>query len=114
MVALQQDKSARINLAKNSLYLGNIHSELGHYQEAEKLLQEAMLFFDNHCSECQNDYKAWALVCNGVNYTRMGQFKKAETLLLRSLELHKKLYGPEHILTLLVLTALEKNKHSPS
>lgn len=114
MVALQQDKSVRINLAKNSLYLGNIHSELGHYQEAEKLLQEAMLFFDNHCSECQNDYKAWALVCNGVNYTRMGQFKKAETLLLKSLELHKKLYGPEHILTLLVLTALEKNKHSPS
>lgn len=94
--------------------MGNIHSELGHYQEAEKLLQEAMLFFDNHCSECQNDYKAWALVCNGVNYTRMGQFKKAETLLLRSLELHKKFYGPEHILTLLVLTALEKNKHSPS
>ncbi len=114
MVALQQDKSARINLAKNSLYLGNIHSELGHFQDAEKLLQEAMLFFDNQCGECHNNYKAWALVCNGVNYTRMGQFKKAEKLLLRSLEMHKKIFGSQHVLTLLVLTKLEENKRSPN
>ena len=36
MVALQYDKSPRINLTKNSLYLENIYSELGSFQEAEK------------------------------------------------------------------------------
>ena len=37
MVALEYDKSPRINLAKNSLYLGEIYKELGSFQEAEKL-----------------------------------------------------------------------------
>ncbi|MBA2628679.1 MAG: hypothetical protein H0U78_01405 [Rickettsiaceae bacterium] len=37
MVALQYDKSPRINLVKNSLYLGEIYNELGSFQEAEKL-----------------------------------------------------------------------------
>lgn len=46
MVALQYDNSPRINLAKNSLYLGKIYSELGSFQEAEQLLQEATEFFD--------------------------------------------------------------------
>jgi hypothetical protein len=37
MVALEYDKSPRINLAKNSLYLGEIYKKLGSFQEAEKL-----------------------------------------------------------------------------
>ena len=36
MVALQYDKSPRINLTKNSLYLEKIYSELGSFQEIEK------------------------------------------------------------------------------
>ena len=37
MVALQYDKSPRINLAKNSLYLAEIYNVLGSFQEAENL-----------------------------------------------------------------------------
>ena len=114
MIALKQNKSARINLAKNSIYLGNIYSELGRFQEATKLLQEAIMFFDNQCNECYDSYKALALVCSGINYSRMGKVAKAEELLLRSLEMHKKIYGPEHILTSFVLNKLEENKQPPS
>lgn len=115
MLALQHDKSTRINLAKNSTYLGSIYNKLGHFQEAEKLLQEAMTFFDKHRSIKEYDkYKANTLACSGANYSQMKEFQKAERLLLLSLEIYRKIYGSEHVLTKLVLTRLAENKLSQS
>ncbi|GAB4162999.1 MAG: hypothetical protein Tsb006_1630 [Rickettsiaceae bacterium] len=105
---IKDNSISRTNLAKNSMYLGNIYRDLNQFAKAEQFSGESIELFNQQFGKT-NKFTAWALVTLGNTYTLWGKFKEAETTLLQALEIYKQLHELPHTKIISVLNYLAKN-----
>lgn len=79
--------------------LGNLYTEYGRVDKAEKMYQRALEGYKN-AWELWHPSKLHALYSLGVLYHRLQRLDEAEKMFRRALEGYEKTWGPEHTLTL--------------
>lgn len=77
------------------VYLGEVYFDLGHYENAKKVLEKSLIFYKKHFQ--QEDVIAWVLTNLGSIYSKFGEYEEAKNLFEKSLMLSKKFVPETHI-----------------
>lgn len=81
--------------ARLMVTMGTVYRQLGLYQEAEALLEEALTLLREHAGGAAGQVGD-ALLALGVLHWEQGHYERSEGLLDEALELRRRRLGPEH------------------
>ncbi len=85
--------------------LGRVRTNLGHFPEAQALLQEALVLRETHLGPNAPE-TAETLTALGILANELGEYRACERYFSRALEIDERAFGPEHPVTATSLTYL--------